>query len=204
VTQFFRLRHATMSECVNCRDFRIWLENSQTRQMGSKSDYLSLFGGGKMQNMSQPLDVSLSSLTEVPDAKPIFADACAWLSEMALVGITERYTETVILTCELLGIAPPRQAPQANVNPQRANFITRYRQQLDPAIVAQLEEMNGCDNELYAYGCELFEQQWSRYQARPRRTYSLAPRLRYTRARARRLLHFVKQFVKRSLLWKKR
>ncbi|NCC31514.1 MAG: hypothetical protein EOM24_05735 [Chloroflexia bacterium] len=54
----------------------------------------------------------------------------------------------------------------------------RYRDQLAPDVVARLEELNGYDLELYAYATELFEQQWARYQAKPRRTYSIAPRVR--------------------------
>ena len=54
----------------------------------------------------------------------------------------------------------------------------RYRQQLKPATLARIEEMNRYDAELHAYATALFEQQWANYQARPRRTYSIAPRLR--------------------------
>lgn len=41
-----------------------------------------------------------------------------------------------------------------------------------------LEELNRYDMELYAHATELFEQQWARYQGRPRHVYSIAPRLR--------------------------
>jgi hypothetical protein len=202
LTQFFPLRHVTISECLNHDSFRPLADNLQTQQLGLKSDYSSFFGSGEVQALTQLSAVPYPSLTEVLVTKQVFTDACAWLAEMTLVGIMERYAEMVILTCDLLGIAPPQQTPQANVNPQRTNFTMRYRQQLDPAVVAQVEEMNRYDTELYTFACELFEQQWSRYQARPRRTYSLAPRLRQTSARARRMLRPIKRFVKQSLAGK--
>lgn len=174
------LRHADLAECLDHRVFWWMVENYQTRQLGLKSDYSPFFGCGVGPGQEAPHEfgIPLPLLTEVADAKAVFANACAWLDEMTIVGVTERYTEMVILTCDLLGIAPPLQALQVNVNPQRSSVTMRYRQQLEPATIARLEELNRYDAKLHAYAYELFEQQWARYQARPRRTYSIAPRIR--------------------------
>jgi hypothetical protein len=44
--------------------------------------------------------------------------------------------------------------------------------------VAQLEELTAADQELYAFAVERFREQWSRYQARPRRAYSISAHVR--------------------------
>jgi phage terminase small subunit len=111
---------------------------------------------------------------------------------MSIVGLTERYTESVILMAELLGLPAPDRLPNANVNPQRTTFAMRYRDQLDADIVTQLEELDRWDLELYAQATEIFAAQWARYQARPQRTYSIA-------AHVRPVLQPVKAIVKRVI-----
>jgi hypothetical protein len=118
-------------------------------------------------------------LNHLSDPKEVFDDACAWLAQMTLVGVTDRYTELVTLTCDFLSVPIPAEPPHANINPQRTDPAMRYRDQLAPDVVTRLEELNRYDLEIYAHAQELFEQQWARYQARPRRTYSIAAHARH-------------------------
>ncbi len=67
---------------------------------------------------------------------------------------------------------------KANVNPLRQGAAMRYRDRLEPDVLAGLEEINSYDLALYAYAADLFEEQWSRYRAQPKRTYSIASHLR--------------------------
>jgi hypothetical protein len=97
---------------------------------------------------------------------------------MAVVGLTERYAESMRLIADRFGLLIPTDLPRANLNPQRTSPAMRYQDQLGPDVVARLEELNRYDLELYAHARELFEQQWARYQAQPRRTYSIAAQMR--------------------------
>lgn len=141
----------------------------------------------------------LPNITNISDMKLVLENAQQWLSEMAVVGLTERYAESVMLTCELLGIAPPPVPPRANVNPQRTSAAMRYRDQLDADVLTRLEELNCYDLELYALAQDRFAQQWSAYQARPRRTYSIAPRLRHIALVVRPAFRPVKRLAKRVI-----
>jgi hypothetical protein len=45
------------------------------------------------------------------------------LEQMAVVGITENFTESVELLCDLLGVPLPRNLPADNVGRQRASGL---------------------------------------------------------------------------------
>jgi hypothetical protein len=106
---------------------------------------------------------------------------------MAIVGVNEHFNESVLLVCDVLGIPAPTSLPRANRNPQRTNQKERYRSTLAPRVAEQLAELTQHDQELYSIAYERFQQQWAQYQAHPRRTYSIAPRLRALRPKAAKL-----------------
>lgn len=193
-------RHAEIGECLDHELFVREIDNAQTRLLGNKADFAPAFKGAERASVGPGfVPYRLPRRRNITEHKYIFDNACAWLSEMAVVGLTERYAEAVILTCDLLGIAPPSTLPRVNVNPQRTSATMRYQAQLDAAVLARLEELNHYDLELYAYARDLFEQQWSRYQARPRRTYSIAPRLHQAVRPLRQSLRPVKQWAKQTI-----
>lgn len=100
------------------------------------------------------------------------------LEGMPVVGITERFDQFIELVCDHLGVPAPARSVQANLGPQKTAVEVRgYRAKTPPDLIEQVEALTVHDRELYAYACELFEQQYARYRARPRRTYSIAPRL---------------------------
>ncbi len=177
---------ADMETCIRAGIMDEPLQNAQTRVLGNRRDYARLFRGAA-QSDARTLLFSAYPMLNYPwldmqmpdDDAGNFRRARAWLDEMAVVGLTERYAESLLLIGDLLGIPVPVEPPRANVNPQRIAPAMRYRDQLASDVVARLEELNHYDLELYAHAQDRFEQQWARYQARPQRTYSIAASVRY-------------------------
>jgi hypothetical protein len=180
------------------------VDNFQTRLLGTWSDYTTYFKGtAEHPHAATPVStVPLPLYRDLPDPKAVLDRACTWLAEMAIIGLTERYPESVILMCDFLGVQAPATLARANINPQRSSATMRYRDHLDPAVLARLEELNHADIQLYAFAHERFEQQWASYQAHPRRIYSVAPRLRHVtrsvRAKVRRTTVKVSAFIQDS------
>lgn len=175
-----------LDDDLTVRDY----SNAQSRLLGGRKDYGAFLAAvaqaepaAQAEALLRPYQVP--PITDMHDLPLLYANACAWLDEMAVVGLTERYAESMLLIGDLLGIPLPAHMPRANVNPQRTDPAMRYRDRLAPDVVARLEELNRQDQELYAHATELFEQQWARYRAKPRRTYSIAPRLRIPLRRAK-------------------
>jgi hypothetical protein len=176
------LSEQTLEECLSSERVTEMLSDSQVRVLGSRRDYPAFIAARRQHHQTDRLlrPYAVPWLGAHNTTSVLYTNASAWLDEMAVVGLTERYAESLLMIGDLLGIPVPADLPRANVNPQRTDPAMRYRDQLAPEVVAQLQEMNCYDQELYAHAQELFEQQWARYQTRPRRTYSIAPRLRTT------------------------
>lgn len=184
----------TIEACVLRDLLPQYLSNRQTRVLGKRADYTVFLKGGELSGHSFAMPFEPAWQIDPSDLALLTANAHTWLGEMAVVGLTERYDETVLMIADLLGLPAPAAIVRANVNPQRSSPAMRYRDRLPPDVTARLEELNRCDQELYAHATDLFEQQWARFQARPRRTYSIAPLLRIVLNRVkfrlkRRLLH---------------
>jgi len=193
--------NADFGECVMSGVADVPIQNAQTRVLGNRRAFARLF-----QESVQP-DARTQMFAAYPvldypwidqympeDDADSFQRAKMWVNEMTVVGLTERYAESVLLIADLLGIPPPADMPYANVNPQRTTPAMRYRDRLAPEVVARLEELNRYDVELYGHAQELLEQQWSRYRARPRRTYSIAAHFRHA---LRPVKAKIKQIVRR-------
>jgi hypothetical protein len=56
--------------------------------------------------------------------------------------------------------------------------LYHYRAKIPAKQLEQIEALTHYDQELYKYGCELFEEQLARFRSKPHRTYSIASRLR--------------------------
>jgi hypothetical protein len=197
-----RLSGTELSQCLDDRLLTNVLSNAQSRHLGNRGDYGAFFSAvaqyapdALAHALQRPHDIP--QLVNEDDLPVLSANARAWLNEMAVVGLTERYAESLLMIGDLLGIPVPADLPRANVNPQRTAPAMRYRDQLAPDVVARLEELNRYDLELYAHAQELFEQQWTRYQAKPRRTYSIAASVRH---RLHPVREKAKQMVKQTPL----
>ena len=170
---------ASLEDCVEQEAFAQACD-SQIRTLGVLEDYAPLFKGSPdaMSGRSVLSPYALPALMDVDDKSQLLANAKAWLSKIDLVGTTEQYGESVLMVSDLLGIPAPAKLPMLNANPGRAKSMSCYRQQLPPKLVAQLEELTSHDRELYDFATERFREQWSRYQSRPRRTYSIGSHAR--------------------------
>jgi len=153
---------------------------SQIQTLGILEDYRPLFRGGpdvaSKRSIVRPYP--LPPLMDVNDQAALLANALAWLETFQVVGITEQYGRSLELVCDALGVAVPTAVPQANANPGRAAGISDYGRRIAPRLRDQLAALTGADQELYAAGLERFQEQWSRYQARPKRLYSIGSRVR--------------------------
>ena len=165
-----------------CLDHEAFIKacDSQIRTLGIMEDYTPLLQGGPDVASGRSIlrPYPLPPLMDVDNKALLASNACRWLSEMTVVGTTENYAESVELVCDLLGFPPPAVLPRKNTNPLRTEEQSRYRAQLPPKLVAQLEELTREDRQVYDFARELFREQWSRYQARPRRVYSIAAHTR--------------------------
>lgn len=173
----------------------------QIRTLGILEDYTPLFKGGPDVASGRSLvrPYPLPPLMDTSNQALLLENAYRWLQEMAVVGIHEHYIESVTLIGDVLGLPMPTQLPRQNVNPQRGDVTARYQSQLAPQVLAQLQEWTQPDQALYAFAYNRFQEQWAAYQARPRRTYSLAPRLRQAVPDLRPVLRPLKRLSKRII-----
>lgn len=191
--------NASLEDCVEHEAFAHACD-SQIRTLGVMEDYTPLFKGSPDATSGRSVlrPYSLPPLMDVDDKSQLLANAKRWLSGIDVVGTTEQYRESVLMVSDLLGIPFPAHLPMLNANPGRARTASHYRDKLPPKLLAQLEELTSHDREIYAFATERFREQWSRYQSRPRRTYSIGAHVRQATMR---LLHPAlepaRRFVKR-------
>jgi hypothetical protein len=161
--------------------------NRQTHILGTRTDYSPLLKGNSHAGRHQdwPVPPPHPELPIDPDEQ--LREAKAWLDRMAVVGINERFRESMLLIADAFGFPVLREFGHRNVNPQRtARSSMRYQDAINPDQRAELAAANQRDFELYAYAVERFERDWSRFQARPQRHISIAA---YA-ARARDVVHY--------------
>ena len=76
------------------------------------------------------------------------------LREYELVGVTERFAETVDLVCSRLGLGPLETMVRENVNSRRPGIAD-----VSKSVTTRLMRHNELDRELYAFACELHDSQ---------------------------------------------
>lgn len=161
---------------------KLHLHNAQTRVLGNRRRYDSLFAGAQNAAADQlfssypALDYPWLVSDSQENLGGEYAQALTWLHEMEVVGLMERFAESLQMIGDLLGV-PTLPGTSAQVS-RPANPVARYRSYYTQQTIAALATLNDYDLELYAAAQELFEQQWARFQTRPRRRYSIAPRVR--------------------------
>jgi uncharacterized protein YciW len=171
--------NASLEDCVDHEAFAQACD-SQIRTLGVMEDYTPLFKGSPDATSGRSVvrPYPLPPLMDVDDTSQLLVNAKRWLSEIDVVGTTEQYRESVLMVSDLLGIPTPAHLPMLNANPGRGKTASHYRERLSPKLVSQLEELTAPDQELYAFAVERFHEQWSRYQAQPRRAYSIGAHVR--------------------------
>jgi hypothetical protein len=171
--------NASLEDCVDHEAFAQACDR-QIRTLGVMEDYTPLFKGSPDASSGRSVlrPYPLPPLMDVDDTSQLLANAKRWLTEIDVVGTTEQYRESVLMVSDLLGIPTPAHLPMLNASPGRGKTASHYRERLPPKLVAQLEELTAPDQELYAFAVERFRELWSRYQARPRRAYSISAHVR--------------------------
>jgi hypothetical protein len=153
--------------------------NGQTRALGNERDFRPYLRDGAAGGRGLLLKGPLETETETQAVPETAAMAHRRLERMAVVGITERFDETIALLGDIIGMSQPSRLPNLNVGPKKQHVeLFGYQVATPHDLIEQVEAITVYDHELYAHACDLFDQQWSRCRARPRRTYSLVPRLR--------------------------
>lgn len=156
-------------------------QDAQTRALGIVYDYRPYLKDGKIGSSGAPIlgPLAAPALSEARDMNQVFDRARRELERMVAVGLTERFAESVEMVCSWLGIPAPARMPQRNIGPRKTGVDLRcYRASTPPELIERVGALTRYDREFYAYACDLFEQQWARHQAHPRRCYSIAPRVR--------------------------
>jgi len=103
----------------------------------------------------RPLSPELGTITDLSD-QAMLELALERLEQMAFVGLTERYPESLLLMAHTFGWPAPSFMPRLNVS-----------QPLDEAgpmpddLRARLEELTQIDRRLYDWARELFEARWA-------------------------------------------
>ena len=163
---------------------------TQAGILGNRRDYRTFFEKARASGSEAALrrPFGIRPIPWPAGDREAFEAGCAWLREMPVVGLTERFGESVLLIADLLGIPPPAASPRANVNPRRPSSRGRYADEMTPKAMSRVREHCRFDLELYGIATEMFERQWAAYRARPRRVFSLGPHLRELRARVRRVV----------------
>ena len=155
--------------------------NGQTRALGNMRDFRPFLRNGAIGSRGLFLKGPQETEVETQAMPEIAARAHRRLESMAVVGITERFDETLALLSDLLGAPLSPRLSNVNVGPKKRHVeIYGYQAATPPGLIEQVEAITAYDHELYTHACDLFDRQWSRYRAKPRRTYSIAPRLRRT------------------------
>lgn len=160
--------------------------STQSDFLGSRCDYATFFQKHRERSAAGDQSSLLQShAIERVDSTPqqTFDRAVTWLRTMPVVGLTERFYDSMQLIADLIGAPPPARRLAANINPQRHDFNQLYRSTLHPEALAKLEQINRYDFELYAIARDLFEAQWARFCTRRSRRYSISPRLKMLKHR---------------------
>ena len=188
----FETTYAQTMQPLIKEDLRTWLahpntgyfDNYQTRHLGSHFHLAPWFKTGEYgRNNTKPYYYMWlpPSLTDDSSMQQVLNRAYRQLQQMTIVGITEHFTESLELICALIGVPIPEQLPTENLGSLKSVVQTdAYRRQLAPDLIEQIEARNDYDRQLYLYACDLFAQQLARHRAKPKRSYSIAPRVRRT------------------------
>ena len=150
------------------RGFLSEILTTQTIILGARRNYVGFFEELRRRRAIHGRSVFLrphvvAHVPDTEDPQQTFERAVAWLRSMPVVGLTERFEETLQLIADLIGVPPPRQPLTANVNPSRNDLHQTYRAAIAPDMLAHLEAINHYDLALYEIACDLFGQQWARF-----------------------------------------
>ncbi len=173
------LRRSTLLHQVEVLGTELF-ENGLVQELGTCVDVRPFLADGAYTRAHGPpsapfTDSVIFQRTELT-AMATFAHAT--LARMAVVGITERFAETLAVVAALVGVPAPDAVPMVNLGEGRGKADAfHYRSTCPPEVIELAESLTVADRELYAHAEMLFGEQLARHQANPQRTYSVMPRV---------------------------
>jgi len=148
------------------------LANQQTRFLATAVGYAPFVSPGEWEMYD---DVSAG---EAP-MEEVYQVALTNLTQMAAVGVTERFNDTVTIVCHLLGLVPPWAQPHYNLNKRRKQMgPDYYRQQLSANLLKRLETLVAYDRQLYEVAEQQVTQQMAELTQSSRRVWAIRPLFR--------------------------
>ena len=189
--------NASLEDCLDHAAF-IAACDSQIRTLGIREDYSALFAGSPDAESGRSVirPYPLRPLMDTSDRSALLSNAISWIDTMEVVGLTERYEESVLMICDVLGTPIPSALPRLNTNPHRNTPSSDYRRTLSPRVIAQIEDLTSFDRVAYNYATEKFRERWGLYQSKPKRNYSIGA---YTRSAALMPLQYTLNTAKKWL-----
>lgn len=138
--------------------------DNQTRILGLLKDFRPLLADGEIGRQGHPLRAPFQTPVLDDSMDAALARACRWLDEMAVVGLTERFSESAAMICDLVGMPQHRRIPRERLGVQKQDVAVHgYRVTTSPDLIAQIESLTRRDQALYAHAVNLFETQWMRH-----------------------------------------
>ena len=173
------LRRSTLLHQVEVLGTELF-QNGMVQELGTCVDVRPFLADGEYtkthgQAIAPFTDSVIFQRTELT-AMATFAHAT--LARMAVVGITERFAETLAVVAALVGVPAPEAVPMVNLGEGRGKVDAfHYRSTCPPEVIELAESLTVADRELYAHAEMLFAEQLARHRANPQRTYSVMPRV---------------------------
>lgn len=150
-------RRGDVTACLEEPEIAHMLADYQTRSLGLPLDLAALKIQGPPFRGLQELTAEAA---READPEALLAQAKQTLDRCAMVGLAERFDESVRWLGHWLGVAHDGPAPRRNVsafNPDTGKPNALSRADLSAATIHRLEEINRLDIELYEHATKLFE-----------------------------------------------
>ena len=143
------------------------IENPQTHWIGVDLDVISLSKDMDLNELSeyQPEEHDYFKHPKMSDEE-LLGIAKKHLSEFAVVGTVEKFEESLFLLHYRFGWEPIRNKVRKNIAPEH-----QTSDELTEEANKKLDEWTKLDRELYRYGNELFEKQYSEMVANLKENY---------------------------------
>jgi hypothetical protein len=137
--------------------------NFQTRSLAMQADIRELAASlDDAQIRGLAIERMIETWMPAPHKEQVLLDrAQAEVDRMLMVGLTERYADSLVLLDHLTGWRTAESDPAPlNVSPERLKSTS-----LHPAIRTELEQATELDRELYHYASQRWDRQWQSFSS---------------------------------------
>lgn len=142
------------------------LNNFLTRQLGVHFDLRPYLTGGENWSSTALSEAVLQARLEA-NLDAAYLNASQLLSDLSIVGVVERFEDTLLLVCDLLSIAPQQALTLNQSVDRRHNEAYTHRKSFAPDIVERIEAMTVYDMKLYQQAQQILEEKLIYRQVHP-------------------------------------